>query len=90
MTIPLVMIHGYSDSAKGLAEWRNALVEYRNLDPKKVYLVNYQSLSNEVTIRDIAEGFDRVLRDEVKLGLKDGFDAFVHSTPPVSGKLSPP
>jgi len=80
MTIPLVLIHGYSDTSKGFKLWREALIQKRNLDPAKVHLLNYVSLANEVTIRDIAEGFDRALAKEAGLATDEPFDAIVHST----------
>ncbi|MSO56976.1 MAG: hypothetical protein EXQ55_08670, partial [Acidobacteria bacterium] len=44
-----------------------------------IHLGNYVSLSNEITIKDIAEGFDRALRLS-KLRKDEPFDAVVHST----------
>ena len=76
---PVVLLHGYSDSARGLGRWKEILGG-EGYDPADVHLGEYVSLSNEITIKDIAEGFDRALREQV--GLKDGqeFDAIVHST----------
>ena len=44
-----------------------------------MHLGNYVSLSNEISLKDIAEGFDRALKES---SLKDAqpFDAIVHST----------
>lgn len=80
MTVPLVLIHGYSDSAKGLQRWRDLLIAHRQLDPARVHLINYQTLTNEVTIRDLAEGLDRALTQEAGIGELEEFDAVVHST----------
>ncbi len=80
MGIPLVLIHGYSDSSDGFEEWRMALVAKRGLKSKDVHVVNYVSLSDEVAIGDIAEGLDLALRDQAHLGKDDPFDAIVHST----------
>ncbi|MEO6525753.1 MAG: hypothetical protein ABIP93_03945 [Gemmatimonadaceae bacterium] len=40
----------------------------------------YESLSNEISIKDIAEGFDRAMRYQAGLGNDEEFDAIVHST----------
>lgn len=80
MTIPLVFIHGYSDTAKGFQRWRDVLIKKRNLGPSKVHLINYTSLANEVTIRDIAEGFNRALLYDAGIAEDEPFDAIVHST----------
>lgn len=75
----IVLIHGYSDKGKSFELWKARLAE-RGYDANVITVGNYVSLSNEVTIKDIAEGFDRALR--IQAGLKDGepFDAIVHST----------
>ena len=83
MPRPLVLVHGYSADAKAFHPVRNALLARK--DGQKIELVdinicNYISLNNEITIKDIAEGFDRALG--LCDGLKNGeeFDAIVHST----------
>jgi len=76
---PLVLVHGYSDTYRGFEEWRQILEAWgRGADT--MHIGNYVSLSNEVTIKDVAEGFDRALRREAGLGPDDEFDAIVHST----------
>jgi len=74
---PLVLIHGYSDSAKGFIKWRDALIKKRDLD-EKVVLINCITLANEVTIGDIAEGFNVALQQTIKED--EDFDVIVHST----------
>jgi hypothetical protein len=78
MSIPLVLIHGYSDSSDGFKHWQKLLIQKRALAPKDVHVLNYVSLANEVTIRDIAEGFNSEL--EAAIGPDTKFDAIVHST----------
>lgn len=75
---PIVLVHGYSDAAPSFAKWRDALTS-RGYDATTIHLGNYVSLSNEITIKDIAEGFDRALRIS-SLGDEQPFDAIVHST----------
>ena len=76
---PIVLIHGYSDQADAFDPWKNSLAA-RGFDVKSIHACNYRSLTNEVTIRDIAEGFDRALAMEAGLGQDEPFDAIVHST----------
>ena len=76
---PIVLLHGYSASETSLGKWRRILLD-RGYDATGVHLGGYVSLSNEITIKDLAEAFDRALR--VQPGLQNGedFDAIVHST----------
>jgi hypothetical protein len=78
-TRPLVLVHGYSDTAKGFKEWRDIIENQWKKPTETVFIGNYVSLTNEVTIKDIAEGFDRALRREAGLKSQE-FDAIVHST----------
>jgi hypothetical protein len=75
---PIVLVHGYSDKGASFKTWCDALGR-AGYDATTIHLGNYISLSNEITIRDIAEGFDRALRASA---LRDDqpFDAIVHST----------
>jgi hypothetical protein len=76
---PIVIVHGYSDEGKTASNWCRKLEAF-GYDATTIHVSEYVSLSNEVTIKDIAEGFDRSLR--IRAGLKDNeeFDAIVHST----------
>lgn len=76
---PIILLHGYSADQESFHRWREILVD-QGYDPTTIHLGDYVSLSNEITIKDIAEGFDRALRE--RAGLKNGekFDAIVHST----------
>jgi len=83
---PLVFIHGYSSEGAALDPLRDAMMKEaraRNtpLDTEDLDICTYISLNNEITIKDIAEGFDRALRhhDVLKNESQD-FDAIVHST----------
>lgn len=76
---PIVLIHGYSDKGESFRAWVDKLTE-RGCNRRNIHVCSYETLTNEVTIPDIAEGFDRALRE--RIGLKDDeqFDAIVHST----------
>lgn len=77
---PLVLVHGYSDTAKGFDEWHRIIEKKWKRDADTIHIGQYVSLSNEVTLKDVAEGFDRALQREAGLGPDDEFDAIVHST----------
>jgi hypothetical protein len=76
---PIVLIHGYSDTSKGFKKWRKILESW-NRPATDIYVGNYVSLTNEVTIKDVAEGLDRALLREAGLPPGSEFDAIVHST----------
>jgi pimeloyl-ACP methyl ester carboxylesterase len=77
--LPIILLHGYSASQGSFRRWRDVLVE-RGYEATAIHLGDYVSLSNEITIKDIAEGLDRALREEVGLSADEPFDAIVHST----------
>ena len=58
---PIVIVHGYSDRGKSASAWCR-LLSRAGYDATNIHVSEYVSLSNEVTIKDIAEGFDRSLR----------------------------
>src|SRR3954454_19714576 len=76
---PIVLLHGYSATASSLQPWRERLLA-RGYEASEIKLGNYISLSNEITIKDLAEGFDRALRAQGGLADDEPFDAIVHST----------
>lgn len=76
---PIVLIHGYSDEGKSFAAWRNVL-QTHGYPQDKIRVCSYATLTNEVTIKDIAEGFERALRIQTGLRGDEEFDAIVHST----------
>jgi hypothetical protein len=77
--LPLVLVHGYSDQGESFRTWRDLLAR-KGYSADDIRICNYQSLTNEVTIKDIAEGFDRALRTQANLANDEPFDAMVHST----------
>ena len=64
----VVLVHGYSDRGESFKRWKEALAA-RGRDVSTISTCSYRSLTNEVTIKDIAEGFDRALR--LHTSLKD-------------------
>lgn len=79
----VLMIHGYSAAGRDFFPWKQAL-EDAGIPSDVIEVGNYVSLNNEVTIKDLGEGFDRALRlskfaSEIP-GNAWTFDAIVHST----------
>jgi hypothetical protein len=75
---PVVFVHGYSDKGVSWQTWRNILKERLSLDDSLIHICTYVSLDNGVSIKDVAEAFDRALA--IGMGLVGDFDAVVHST----------
>ncbi len=74
---PLVLLHGYSAQASSYDAWKSIL-QKAGFSVQDIFIGNYVTLNNEITVDDIAEGFDRSLRAK---GLdKKPFDVVVHST----------
>jgi hypothetical protein len=80
MSRPLLLIHGYSDVGTSFKRWRDELLKTGLYDKKDIRICNYRTLTNEVTIKDIAEGFNRSLQLQADLREDQPFDAIVHST----------
>lgn len=79
----VLLIHGYSAAGQDFLPWKQAL-EDAKIPSDDIEVGNYVSLNNEVTIKDLGEGFDRALRlskfaSEIS-GNAWTFDAIVHST----------
>ena len=77
MAIPLVLLHGYASSDAAFGTWKAAL-EAAGREVKDMHIGKYVTLNNEVTVDDIANGFQHAMAEE---GLDNQpFDAIVHST----------
>ena len=79
MSRPILLVHGYSASGLDFEPLCKRL-EADGIDAVDINVANYVSLNNEITIKDIAEGFDRALRSNPRLTAGQEFDAIVHST----------
>lgn len=77
MAVPLVLLHGYDSSFGAYNAW-DVILKKAGFDVENIFIGNYVTLNNEITVDDIAEGFDRALRAR---GMEDKpFDIVVHST----------
>jgi hypothetical protein len=72
----VILIHGYADKGESFQAWKLTL-QQRGYDVK---VLGYTTLSNEVTIKDIAEGLERALSLPGGLEPDEPFDVIVHST----------
>jgi pimeloyl-ACP methyl ester carboxylesterase len=73
---PIVLVHGYSDVGDSFKKWADILRAHQY----DVRVVTYKSLVNEISVKDIAEGFEKVLHEQAGLDDRQPFDAVVHST----------
>jgi pimeloyl-ACP methyl ester carboxylesterase len=77
MPRPLILIHGYAADGDAFDRWREILLG-RGYRERDLHTLSYRSLSNDITLDDLAEGLERALR--LRVGLEGDFDAIVHST----------
>src|SRR6185436_19621009 len=78
MSNPIVLIHGYSDKDESFLTWKKELEE--RFADRRIHVVSYRTLTNEVSIKDIAEAFVRALKLTPGLNADEDFDPIVHST----------
>jgi hypothetical protein len=80
MNRPIVLIHGYSDRGQSFKVWRDKLTSGNPAwEVDTISIGNYTSLTDEVTIKDLADGLDHALRAKFGDDTQE-FDAIVHST----------
>ena len=79
MARPIVLIHGYSADGLDFSPLCQKLTA-AGIAAIDLNIGNYVSLNNEITIKDIAEGFDRAIRNNPRLDADQEFDVIVHST----------
>jgi hypothetical protein len=77
---PLVLVHGYSDKGESFAPWCTKLAAGGLFPVETLSVCSYESLTNEVTIKDVGEAFDRALAAQTSIKPDDEFDVIVHST----------
>ena len=53
MSNPIILIHGYSDKGESFLTWKTKLQE--KFAGRTIHVVSYRTLTNEVSIKDIAE-----------------------------------
>jgi len=71
---PIVLIHGYSDQGASFRVWEQIIEQTQGVPATTLHIANYISLSNEVTIKDLAEGFDRALHIDFGLNADEDFE----------------
>src|SRR5271170_84703 len=74
---PLILLHGYGSDGEAFSTFRDVL-QKSGRAVTDIYIGNYVTLNNEITVDDIAEGFNHSLRVNGLIGKP--FDAIVHST----------
>src|SRR5579863_494526 len=77
MANPIILLHGYASDGAAFSTFRNVL-QQNGRAVTDIFIGNYVTLNNEITVDDIAEGFNYSLRANGLFG--QPFDAIVHST----------
>jgi pimeloyl-ACP methyl ester carboxylesterase len=77
---PVIFVHGYSDSGASWRRWQDILHQKLGIDKASMHTCTYVSLDNAISIKDIAEAFDRALAALPGFAPGQPFDAVVHST----------
>jgi len=78
--LPTIILHGWSDNSSsfhGLAEW---LEKEHGLPAINVFLGDYLSMNDEVTLFDLGYAFDRALQKSGISQEHHSFNVIVHST----------
>src|ERR1017187_7746391 len=76
---PAVILHGWSDNSasfKPLAAWLRG----QGFQVTPIFLGDYLSMNDEVTLKDLGYAFIRALRDRQVPQTPHAFDVIVHST----------
>src|SRR5664279_4399383 len=79
MPLPVIIVHGWSDTSKSF----QSLADYLKKNGFKVvqiWLGDYISLHDQVTLEDIGLAFIRALADQKIPVKRHSFDLIVHST----------
>jgi pimeloyl-ACP methyl ester carboxylesterase len=76
---PIVILHGWSDTSESftpLADWLKA----HDFNVVPIYLGDYLSMNDEVTLQDLGFAFQRALKAKGIAQTPHSFDVIVHST----------
>jgi hypothetical protein len=76
---PVVILHGWNDTSesfKPLANW----LRTQGFNVVPIWLGDYLSLNDEITLKDLGTAFQRALRDNAVPQTPHAFDVIVHST----------
>jgi pimeloyl-ACP methyl ester carboxylesterase len=76
---PIIILHGWSDHSGSfvpLADW----LAHRGFNVVSIYLGDYLSMNDEVTLHDLGFAFQRALKDKNIAQTPHSFDVIVHST----------
>src|SRR5437867_830997 len=77
--LPVIILHGWSDSSdsfRSLAGW----LEQNGFNVIDIYLGDYLSMNDEITLTDLGVAFERALAEKNIAQNRFSFDVIVHST----------
>lgn len=76
---PVLLIHGYSADGASFRPWR-ARLERAGFEARTLKVATWKSLTNELSLADVAEAFARALAEESGLSAGEPFSVIAHST----------
>ncbi|MFC1620809.1 esterase/lipase family protein [Candidatus Omnitrophota bacterium] len=77
---PLLILHGYSGKSTHLKELSSFLKSTNRFKVIDIWLSDYVSMTDEVTINDLGQAMGKALKDKKIPEKRHSFDAIVHST----------
>lgn len=79
MPIPTLIIHGWSDTSKSFRPLARFLEESGH-DVRNIFLGDYKSLKDEISLEDVGQAMHRALLDHELPLARHSFNVVVHST----------
>ena len=80
MSRPILIIHGWSDSSTSFRPLARFVEEHTGRPVRAIYLGDYLSMSDEITLPDLGSAMIKALAREGLPTGRQAFDAIVHST----------
>ena len=78
--LPTIILHGWSDKSASFHELADWLKEEHGVTAVNVFLGDYLSMNDEVTLFDLGYAFDRALTKNGIPQTRHSFNLIVHST----------
>lgn len=77
---PLIIIHGWSDSADSFIPLAEAIEKRTQRSVEQLWLGNYVSLDDDVQMKDLVYGLSRAWKDRKLPTAAKAVDVIIHST----------
>ena len=80
MSNPIIIIHGWSDTSESFTGLKAALEARMQRPTQELFLADWISLDDSVSISDVAEAMDRAWTEHKLPRTRRSVDVVVHST----------